>query len=306
MIAALDIGGTKIAAGLIDRAGRVLATDRCPTLSERGFEDGLRRISRLLEDLQQRTGEAIEGIGIGCTGPVDPWSGTIGDAELLRGWWGAPLVERLSQDYQVSAVLENDADAVALSESLWGAGQAAECLVCIVVGTGIGGGIVRRGELYRGSGGSHPEIGHTALDYSGGPQCYCGLTGCWESLASGPALERWYAGGADLVASIEICRRARAGEARATQAVERLGRYLGLGLVNVVTAYCPDVVLLGGGVMRDADLFLGEVRRMVGDLATQVPTRGLRIDIVDLGEDAGLQGAAAAWICRFAGKEKAL
>ena len=306
MIAALDIGGTKIAAALVDRAGHVLIRAECPTLSERGFDDGLRRIVGLLRGLQDQTGEGIEGIGIGCTGPIDPAAGTIGTAELLRGWWGAPLAERLSYNFKVAAVMENDADAVALSEWLWGAGRHAECLVCVVVGTGIGGGIVRNGQLYRGADGAHPEIGHMAVDFAAGPKCYCGLTGCWESLASGPALEKWYAAGSEPVSAAEICRRARAGDSRAMEAVERLGRYIGIGLVNIVTVYCPDVVLLTGGVMRDAELFLSNARRMVRDLATQVPASRLRVDVIGGASDAGLQGAAAAWICRFAGTEKSL
>jgi glucokinase len=202
--------------------------------------------------------------------------------------------------------MENDADAVALSESLWGLGRAAQCLVCIVIGTGIGAGIVRKNELYRGAGGGHPELGHMALDVGAGPKCYCGLTGCWESLASGPALERWYAEAAGPVSAAEICRRARTGEPRAVQAVARLGRYLGIGLVNVATVYCPDLVLLGGGVMRDSELFLGDARRILYELATQVPVSGLRVDVVEFSNEAGLQGAAAAWICRFRGNGKAL
>jgi glucokinase len=303
MIAALDIGGTKIAAGLVDRTGRVVAAAQCPTRSEQGFDDGTQRIVRLIRDLQQRTGKRIEGIGIGCTGPVDPRSGTIGNAELLRGWWGAPLAERLAHEFDVSAAMENDADAVALSESIWGSGRNAQCLVCVAIGTGIGAGVVCNGDLYRGADGGHPEIGHMVLEFGAGPKCYCGLTGCWESLASGPALEAWYADGAESVSAAEICRRARAGESRAVRAVERLGRYVGLGLVNVVTMYCPDVVLLSGGVMRDAGLFLDDIRRMVHELATQVPTNRLRIDVADLAGEAGLQGAAAVWLHRFAPKE---
>jgi glucokinase len=249
--------------------------------------------------LQQRVPETFNGIGIGCTGPIDPEAGTIGTAELLRGWADGPIVERLSQEFHVPVVMENDADAVAFSEARWGAGRGAECLVYITIGTGIGGGIVRKGDLYRGAGGGHPEVGHMAVDLGAGPKCYCGLTGCWESLASGPAFEAWYCGTAERVAGAEICRRAREGEPRAQEAVERLGRYIGLGLVNVVTAYCPDVVLLGGGVMRDSGLFLDEVRRTVYAFASQVPTQRLRIDVVESGEHAGIQGAAAAWLHRY-------
>jgi glucokinase len=295
MIAALDIGGTKIAAGLVDEMGRVLASDQSPTVPEKGFDDALQRILTMLKSLQQRTGP-IQGIGIGCTGPVDPFTGTIGTAELLRGWEGSPIVECLSCEFHVPVAMENDADAVALSEALWGPGRGAECLVYITIGTGIGGGIVRGGELYRGAAGAHPEIGHMAVDLGAGPRCYCGLTGCWESLASGRALEAWYG---ERLSGEDICRRARDGEPKAHEAVERVARYIGIGLVNVVTVYCPDIVLLGGGVMRTSGLFLEEIRRIVYECATQVPTDHLRIDVVESSVHAGLQGAAAVWLHRY-------
>jgi glucokinase len=117
----------------------------------------------LIRETQQRIGEAIDGIGTGCTGPVDPRTGMIGKAELLRDWWDAPLAERLAAEFHVSVAVENDADAVVLSESKWGAGSDAQCLVCIVICTGIGGGIIRNGALYRGANGGHPEPGHMAL-----------------------------------------------------------------------------------------------------------------------------------------------
>lgn len=294
MIAALDIGGTKIAAGLVAADGTVLATKQCPTHSHLGFADGFGRMVSMLEAF-----EAFDGIGIGCTGPIDPQSGVICEPELLRGWWNIPIVERLACRFRVPVAMENDADAVALSEARWGKGSGAECLVYITVGTGIGAGIVRNGELYRGARGGHPEIGHMAIDLGAGHKCYCGLTGCWESLASGPALEAWYGGDAPGPA---IMQRAREGEPRAQAAVDRLSRYLAIGLVNVTTAFCPDVILLGGGVLRDAMLLPDSLRSTVRELATQVNTANLRIDVVDYEKEAGLQGAAAVWWHRYGRK----
>jgi glucokinase len=299
MIGAVDIGGTKIAAGIVTREGQIVAERRCPTLPERGFEHAFERISAMLTALRRETAEAIEGIGIGCTGPIDPRAGVVLGAELLHGWSGAPIVDRLAQAFGVPTAMENDADAVALSESVWGLGRGAECMVYITIGTGIGGGIIRQGELYRGAGGAHPEIGHMVVDASAGPMCYCGLTGCWESLASGPAIENWYAGRAEPATAAEICRLAADGDPNAATAVRRLSRYIGLGLVNVVTAYCPDVIVLGGGIMRSAGLFLADVRRQVCALATQVPTANLRIETVPHSGEAGLQGAAAVWLHRY-------
>ena len=216
MIGAIDIGGTKIAAGGVDRQGKLLARRVCPTAPERGWEDAVARMIAMLREAQEEAGEKIEGIGIGSTGPVDPLTGTVENAELLPGWRGAPLVDRLGKALGVTAAMENDADSAALAESVWGLGRGAQCFVYVTISTGIGAGIVQGGRLFRGAAGAHPELGHTVLDSTGGPRCYCGLTGCWEALASGPAMEAWYASengaGAAPVSAAEICKRALAGE----------------------------------------------------------------------------------------------
>ncbi len=307
MIGAIDIGGTKIAAGGVDRQGRLLARRVCSTAPERGWEDAVARMTAMLREAQEEAGEKIEGIGIGSTGPVDPLTGTIETAELLPGWRGAPLVDRLGKALGVTAAMENDADSAALAESVWGLGRGAECFVYVTISTGIGVGIVHGGRLFRGAAGAHPELGHTVLDSTGGPRCYCGLTGCWEALASGPAMEAWYAAGsgagAQPVSAAEICQRAMAGEPLALRAAEREAFYIGLGLVNVVTSYCPDAIALGGGVMQSSGLFLDPARAMVRRLVTQVPVENVRIEPAVLGADAGLHGAACAWLHRYQGLE---
>ncbi len=305
MIGAVDIGGTKIAVGGLDRQRVMRARRVCPTSPERGWEDALARMITLLEEVQEEAGEKIEGIGIGCTGPVDPLTGTVENAELLAGWRGAPLVQRLASAFGVTAAMENDADSVALAETVWGVGRGAECFLYATISTGVGVGIVQDHRLFRGAAGAHPELGHTVLDMSGGPRCYCGLNGCWESLASGPAMEAWYAAQREScgepVTAAEICARALAGEPLALRAAEREAYYIGLGLVNLVTSYCPDVIALGGGLMQSAPLFLDSARELVRRLATQVPIGKLRIELAALGSDAGLYGAACAWLHRYEG-----
>lgn len=308
MIGALDIGGTKIAAGVVDRRGNVLARAVEPTSPELGFENALERMSRLLAGCAAQAGGRIEGIGIGCTGPVDPVTGSIGKAELLHEWIGAPLAPKLAERFQAPAAMENDADAAALAEYKWGAGRGAQVFVYVTVGTGIGVGMVVRGAVYRGADGAHPELGHSILDFSGGPLCYCGLSGCWEALASGPAIEKWYASqpGGSALRATEIClRAAQQGEALAVQAVEREAMYLGLGLVNMVTAWCPDAVALGGGVIQGSPLFVETPRDMVHRLVTQVPVDKTRVEAAALGNEAGLKGAACAWLHRYRAAEMA-
>jgi len=296
MIGAIDIGGTKIAAGLVDHRGRVLARLEQPTAPERGFQDALARMTRMLHEV---TGDRIDGIGIGCTGPVDPFRGTIENASLLPGWQGAELASRLADQFGVSVALENDADAAALAEAAWGAGQGKRRFLYVTVGTGIGAGIVLDGRLYRGVDGAHPELGHQVIDASG-PPCYCGARGCWESLASGPAMVAWMqAASAGEWTAQRICRLAEDGDDLARRAVEREGHYLGLGLANLVTIFCPDMIALGGGVMKSSHLFLDRAAAIVRRTCTQVPAAKTLLAPALLGADTALAGAARAWVHRY-------
>ena len=176
MIGAVDIGGTKIAVGLVDEAGAVLSRLELPTAPGRGPADGLERITAALRETVRLAGGELQGIGIGCTGPVDPRSGIIGANAFLPGWQDLNLAAELQREFGVSAAMENDADAAALGEYAWGAGCGSNRFIYVTVSTGIGGGLVFDGRLYRGMDGSHPEIGHHVIDPTG-PQCFCGARG---------------------------------------------------------------------------------------------------------------------------------
>jgi len=191
VIGAVDIGGTKIAVGMVDDTGRVLSKRESPTDAHRGYSNGLERIIAMLRETVLDARVEITGIGIGSTGMVHPGSGAFGDVDFLPGWQGNNPVEDLARTFNVTVALENDADASALGEASWGAGKGKSRLVYVTVGTGIGGGIILDGQLYRGVDMAHPEISHHVIDPSG-PDCSCGYRGCWESLATGPAMAAWF------------------------------------------------------------------------------------------------------------------
>jgi glucokinase len=300
-IGAVDIGGTKIAVGLVDERGNLLDREEMPTAATEGFTESLERIARALAAVRLRTGVELRGIGIGCTGPVDPISGEIGVVEFLPGWRGANPVRALAERFGVTAAMENDADAAALAEFEWGAGRGKRNLICVTVGTGIGGGIVLNGSLYRGVGGAHPEVGHHVIDDSG-PQCFCGARGCWEVLARGPAmvervLRESPTAGQGLTAR-GVCELARSGDPVAAREVAREGRYLGLGIANLITLYAPDTIALAGSVMESLDLFLPAIRAVVHDSCGLVPADRVEIAPAALGAAAPLVGAAAVWLHR--------
>ena len=306
MIGAIDIGGTKIALGLVSEEGRLLLQTVFPTEPERGFEDGMGRVRAALLKLLEETGTSpadptgLRGVGVGCTGPLDPFSGVIGhNADTLPSWQDHNLVEGLSA-LGVPVIVENDADAAALGEYTWGVGRGSARFLYVTFSTGIGSGAILDRKLYRGVDGSHPEIGHSIMDPNG-PPCYCGAIGCWEMLASGTALAAWFnarrMGGAELSAQ-QICALAEQGDPLAQSAVQREADYLGLGLANLVTFFVPDVIALGGGVIKSWPLFKERVRQVVAQNTRMVPSEKVRILPARLGDAAALLGAAQAWLDR--------
>jgi len=306
---AVDIGGTKIAVGAIDSSGRVLGRADTPTAADDGFDAAMGRVAKLLDAVRAKAGIDIGGIGIGCTGPVDPLSGKIGEVEFLPGWRGANPVATLAGRFNVDVAMENDADAAVLGEWQWGAGRGRRNFICVTIGTGIGGGIVLNGALYRGVGGAHPEIGHHVIDDSG-PQCYCGARGCWEVLASGPAIAAHARANLpsgyprrDEITAAELCARARQGDGPAQAEIARAGRYLGIGVANLISLYTPDAIVLSGSVMDSADLFMPAIRAVVRSHCTQVPADQVEIGVAALGNEAPLIGAAAVWRHRFQGMQ---
>jgi glucokinase len=298
-VGAVDIGGTKIAVGVVREDGTILHRLECATDPHRGFVDAVDRIVKMLQQCVLSS-RSIVGVGVGCPGPLDPFTGVIGDVGTLPSWQGGQLAAELSQRLGLSVAVENDADAASLAEYAWGSSPTRGTLIYLTVSTGIGGGIVQGGQLYRSRRGAHPELGHQAIDPSG-PLCYCRISGCWESLASGPAMSSWFQS-ADpkhqCLTAAEICTLAKLGDPLALEAVKREAYYLGLGMANLVTLFVPDVICLGGGVMKSSDLFLEEICSTVRTLCTQVPADDTIITLSSLGHDTGLLGAAQAWLLR--------
>jgi glucokinase len=305
MIGAVDIGGTKIAVGIVDESGKVLSKMESPTDVDCGYSSGLELIVGMLQQTARTANVEISGIGIGSTGPVHPFTGEFGDVDFLPQWRGKNPVQDLARIFKVRVALENDADAGALAEAGWGAGKNKRRLVYVTIGTGIGGGIILDGQLYRGVDAAHPEVGHHVIDPSG-PLCSCGFRGCWESLAAGPAMVAWFKSEAPAdssrcedVTAKRICQLALEGNALALRAVERETYYLALGLANLVNLFTPDAIVLGGGMMKSSGIFLEGIRAIIRQGCRFVPVEKTELVLASLGEDANLIGAARVWHHRF-------
>lgn len=281
---ALDIGGTKIRVACLDAALAVIAVDEFPTAAAASPRAAMDRVASFLQ------GVSIAALGIGCTGPVDPITGLVGDVELLPGWQNFALTANLADRLGVPVALENDCDAAALGESAIGAGRGASRFLYVSISTGIGAGIVIDSKLYRGRLGVHPELGHMALDPAG-PLCYCGARGCWESLASGPALARLHGEATD---ARQVFQLARAQDPRALASLDKFRAYTAQGLGNLITLFAPEVIAVGGGVMNAASQFFPDTASRAIAQAGLVSAASTRLCAAALGPDAVLVGAAVA------------
>lgn len=309
MVVGVDLGATFVRVGLFSRAGERVDVRARPLEAERGPETGIQNTIGEIEALLAANGRPeIVGIGAGATGPVDPISGTILNPYTLPAWANVPFSEPLRRHFHLPVVLENDADVAALGEYWLGAGRGVSRLLAVTLGTGIGTAFILNGTVYRGLDGAHPESGHHTLDPNG-PECYCGARGCWESLAGGDSLLSYIQAqaaahpdwterlGLENGASIDVgtvAQAARAGEPLASEIMAREARYVALGLVNLITFFVPEMLVLSGGVMKSFDLIEPALRAEVKRQSLMVPAERVRIVPAELGYYAGVTGAAYA------------
>lgn len=290
----IDIGGTKIAVAAVRGNGEIAAETTLPTESEQGFGAGIRRIREAAHRVLDESGwtaDELVGIGIGCAGPVDPVRGTIDNPYTLPGWTGGNIVAALGEAFSCPVALENDADAALLGEGYAGAGRGFDSLVMLTFGTGIGGAALVSGTLLRGAGGAHPELGHVPVD-PGGPPCYCGTRGCFEAMASGSALSA-AATAHGLGDARQLLARAAGGEALAQTLRERALGATASAATTLLHTLLPERMILGGGMMDERYEPFAEAVRGAIAKATQVPPGRVSVVRAQLGNRAGLVGAAS-------------
>jgi glucokinase len=290
----IDIGGTKIAVAALDGSGHIVARQVLPTEAERGFDRAMDRVVAAGDLVLAEAGATRDdlcGIGIGCTGPVSAQRGIINNPYTLPTWVECPIVARLQAVYKLPVFLENDADAAALGETFAGAAQNCNRVVMLTFGTGVGGGAILDGRVYRGVQGEHPELGHIPID-SSGPDCYCGTRGCLEAIASGTAISR-AAQEAGMGDSHQVFSRAAGGDERTRAIVARVADSLRIAVWTLLHTFMPEVIVLGGGIMDEH--FEKLSARAVHSLghSTMTPKGSVRIVKARLGNEAGLVGAAS-------------
>lgn len=291
---ALDIGGTKIAAGLVDAEGTLVHHAELPT-PDGDAEAVWAVVDSLVTEAMATAGGRVRGVGIASAGPIDVPAGTVSPINITE-WQGFPIVERVSSSTGAPVRLAGDGLCMALGERWRGAGRGARFLLGMVVSTGVGGGLVLDGAPYHGRTGNAGHVGHVVADPDGAP-CSCGGRGCVETIAAGPRMARWARehgwdapAGAD---AKELADAATAGNPVALRAFNR-GATAIAAMVASVAAVCDlDLVVLGGGVARSGSLLFGPLREELATYARLTFLRGLRVLPAELGGDAGLVGAAA-------------
>jgi glucokinase len=291
---ALDIGGTKIAAGLVDTDGTLVHHAKLPT-PDGDAEAVWAVVDSLVTEAMATAGGRVRGVGIASAGPIDVPAGTVSPININQ-WQVFPIVERLSSLTGAPARLAGDGLCMALGERWRGAGRGARFLLGMVVSTGVGGGLVLDGNPYIGRTGNAGHVGHVVVDPDGAP-CSCGGRGCVETIAAGPRMAQWARehgwDAADEADAKELADAAAAGNPVALKAFKRCATAVAAMIASVAAVCDLDVVVVGGGVAKSGSLLFDPLRAALATYARLTFLRGLRVLPAELGGDAGLVGAAA-------------
>ncbi|MEW6619426.1 MAG: ROK family protein [bacterium] len=306
-VIAVDLGGTNIRAAVVDQTGKIIEKKDTATKVSEGHEVVIQQMKELIQDvIKEVSFQQIVGIGIGSPGPLDTKTGVIIDTPNL-GWKNVALKETIEEEFHLPTYVDNDGNLAALGEKWLGAGKEVENLVCLTLGTGIGGGIIINGEIFHGSNDAAGEVGHIIVEPNG-LRCGCGNYGCMEAYASGQGITKrtTYAikqgtttiiselvqNQLERITPLVVYQAAIKGDEVANYILKETGRYLGIGIVSIVNVLNPQLVVIGGKVAQIGDLLLQYVKEEVTKRTYLEPCKRISIVLAQRGDDAGLIGAA--------------
>ena len=304
----IDLGGTKIMTAVADENGHILTKVKLATETELGQKqiekNILASIDKVLDKVNIKA-EEINSIGIGSPGPLSVKKGIIYESANLP-IENLPIVNLIEKETGVDTYLQNDANAAALGEKVFGAGKEADNLLFMTISTGVGGGIIINGDIYYGHTGNAGEIGHTTVDPAG-PQCGCGNYGCLESFSSGTAIKNMAKkaiknsektllkklANSNKIDAEMVAKAASEGDQKALDIFENAGYYLGIGIANLVNIFNPELIILGGGVMNAKEYFLDRAKKEFRKRALDAPADIVKIKEAVLEDEIGVKGAIA-------------
>lgn len=305
-VVGVDLGGTKISCALADLEGNVISQHTVPTDAFEGEAAVLGRIvssiDRVIEE-GKVTNDDIKAIGIGSPGPLDAKAGIIITTPNLP-FKNFNLVKPLTERFNVPVYLDNDANVATIGEFMFGAGKGTENMIFFTVSTGVGGGAILNGKIFRGSTSNALEIGHATVAADSGLRCNCGNIGCLEALASGTAIGRRAKDAVstnvetslkkyDNVTSYEVFVESAAGDKVAIDIRDTALNYLGIGVANAIATFDPDMVVIGGGVSKAGDVVFEKVQEVVNTRCFKSMAEHCKVVPAGLGTDAGVVGAVA-------------
>jgi glucokinase len=311
LLLGIDIGGTKVAAGLVNHAGEIVYKTRNPMNPRGTAEEGLAAVKIAIDAALAAAKGAIDAIGIISPGPLDPKTGIILNPPNLPCWRNYHLVQRLAEAYKMPIYLDNDANAAGLAEALWGAGRGYKEVFYATLGTGVGTGIIFNGRVFHGRTGAAAEGGHLTIDYRGARNCNCGKPGCVEPMLSGTGIARrarekaraagsiaqpliGLAGGnVDNITAEVVGKAWREGDPLATEILEETADILAVWLGNIIDLLEPEVIVVGGGVSELMEGWFDHVRKQVPQWSVNQRANEIPIIIAKYRADAGVAGAAA-------------
>jgi glucokinase len=313
----IDLGGTKISTVLTNRDGTIIARDYRETRAMEGQKAVIGRIldagSRVIEQASIPPSQ-VAAVGIGAPGPLDIEAGVVITPPNLPGWDHVPLKQIVQDHLGITTYLDNDANAAALGEYRFGAGQGVQHMIYVTVSTGIGGGLILDGKLYHGDGGIAGEVGHMTV-LPNGPRCACGGLGHLEALSSGPAIarqarERVAQGTVTLMTTLAendperitaklVAEAANQGDEEAECVLSEAMDYLGIGMASLVNLLNPQLIVIGGGVANIGERLFQPVRQAIDTLAFPDAAKAVRVVPAQLGNDAGVLGAAAVALSKL-------
>ena len=307
----VDLGGTKIGAALVIKNGHIKKYIKNPTNAQQGKDVVIDRIKETINQLINQSGvnfDNISGIGIGVPGQLDARTGIVYSAPNLPGWKEVPICRIIEERFKVPIVLENDANAAAWGEKIFGVGQGVKDMVCLTLGTGIGGGLIFNGKIYHGNKFAAGEVGHIIVN-KGGPHCNCGGYGCLETYSSATGIrdrifdrvkklnknnfESLSKSDINNISLPDIFKRARQGDPLVKDIVEDAIEYLGVGITILVNLLNPKMVVLVGGIANEGDKLLIPLKSYVFGRAMKIMLEDLQIVLGNLKGQAGVLGAAA-------------
>lgn len=316
MIIGIDVGGTKVAGGLVDRKGRLDKTVTLPTKANEGFETSFNQVLNVIRRLVNQAGgpDNVKGIGICCPGPLNPRTGIVINPPNLPGWVNINFTERVEKEFLLPTRLENDANAAGLAEVLFGAAVGHNDVFYVTVSTGVGTGIIINKRIYHGKNGVAAEGGHVTIDHRSPYICGCGTPGCIEALAAGPAMVRRaqvklvqdHTAASMLrdrtqnhlsrITPEMIQETAAAGDTVAKGIIEETGFLLGVWLASMLTLLDPDAVVIGGGVSQIGKPLFDKIRATIPHYTINRQAKNTPLLPAKLQKDVGIFGAASLFM----------